>query len=437
MKCSTLLSPRDSKKNLGRCFFEIERFAWEKMRSKKQQVGGEWEVTIIRSNEEIEDIRPIWEEMQKSEPHPVINADIDRYLSVVQASDGQMQPYIIFIKQRCKPVAMVIARIGKHPVELKLGYTSLLSPKLRCLIITYGGILGQLTNDVCALLFGKLMKMLRRREVDIVFFNHLRTDSHVYQLSRKLPGILSRGYFPKIEPHWRLVIPESMDHFLRTCSKNRRKHLMRYIRKIEQKYPGRVKIVTYTREDELEEAMKAAAQISSETYQRGLYGGFVDDTKTRTLLTIAARKNWLRFDILYIDDKACAFRRALRYRHTCFGEQIGYSPERKEYNIGTILFLRVLESLCEDPAIDYFDFGFGGGEHKRWGNNQPWYEASVYIFAPRPYPIFVNMVRTFTIGLNRGLEYIFNKTGLAGWIKRRWRDLLQVRSAEKASRVRR
>jgi len=45
------------------------------------------------------------------------------------------------------------------------------------------------------------------------------------------------------------------------------------------------------------------------------------------------------------------------------------------------------------------------------------------------------MVRTFTMGLNRGLEYILNKIGLTGWIKRRWRDLLQVRSVEKKHRV--
>lgn len=402
------------------------------MKRKKRQVDGEWEIIVIKNNEGIEGIRTVWVQMQQSEPHPVINADVDRYLSVNQTyGNSRVQPYIILIRKDGRPAAMLIGRIKEMPIRLRLGYKTVISPKLKCLSVVYGGIIGRPANDACTLLIEKLMEILRRREVEAVCFSHLRTDSCIFQLSRKLPGVLSRDHLSEIKSHWRFMIPENMEHFWKTCSKNRRKHLKSYIRKIEQQYPSRVKIVTYTREDELDKAIKAAVQISSKTYQSGLNCGFVDDAETRTLLTIAARKNWLRFDILYIDDKACAFRRALRYERTCFGEQIGYSPEWRGYNIGTILFLRVLESLCEDPTIDYFDFGFGGGEHKRWGNNQPWYEASVYIFAPRPYPIFVNMLRTSTIGLNTSLKYLMSKTGWTGWIKRRWRDLLQVRSAEK------
>lgn len=393
------------------------------------------EFVTLNTCEEIESIRPVWEKMQAEEPYSVLNSDIDRFLSVIEASDGSVQPYIILIKENDQPAAMAIGRVEKHPVELKLGYKTLLRPKLRCLTIEHGGILGQPKEELCFFLMGKLIEMLRQCEVDIVYFNHLITDSCVYKLSRKIPGVLSRGYFPKIDPHWKIVIPKNMDEFLEACSKNRRRHIKRYIRKIEDQYPGRVKIVTYTSEDELDEAIKAASHISAKTYQYALGMGFVDNFRTRTLLTVAARKNWLRLDILYIDDEPCAFRRALKYGNACFGQQTGYSPAWKEYNIGTILFLRVLESLCRDPAIDFFDFGIGAGEHKRWGNNQPWSEASVYIFAPRPYPIFINILRTSVMGLNASLEYILNKMGLADWIKRRWRDLLQVRSVKKKHRI--
>jgi len=55
-------------------------------------------------------------------------------------------------------------------------------------------------------------------------------------------------------------------------------------------------MVRYTRADELEEAMNAAARISYGTYQDGPGHGFVPDARTRTLLTVAARKHWLRFE---------------------------------------------------------------------------------------------------------------------------------------------
>ncbi len=391
---------------------------------------GSWKVTVLRSIEDIKAVRPIWEQMQRNEPFAVPHADIDRYFSVLKACGDDAQPHIILIKQNSHPTTMVIGRVEKHPVKLKLGYKTLFKPKLRCLTVVYGGVLGQPTNEACAVLIRKLMNTLSRGEVDVVQFNHLRVDSPIYQFARKTPSVLSRGYFPKIDPHWKIVIPENMDEFLEACSKNRRRHLKRYIRKIEDQYPGRVKIVTYTSEDELDEAIKAASHISAKTYQYALGEGFVDNFRTRTLLTVAARKNWLRLDILYIDDEPCAFRRALKYGNTCFGQQSSYSPAWKEYNIGTILFLRVLESLCRDPAIDFFDFGIGAGEHKRWGNNQPWAETSVYIFAPRLYPVLINILQSSMMGLSLVLECILNKIGLTGWVKRRWRNLLQKRNTK-------
>ena len=102
-------------------------------------------------------------------------------------------------------------------------------------------------------------------------------------------------------------------------------------------------MVGYTRADELEEAMNAAARISYGTYQDGLGHGFAPDARTRTLLTFAARKHWLRFDVLYVDEEPCAFRHALNFGNTCFGIQTAYSPEWREYNVGTLLFFSLVE----------------------------------------------------------------------------------------------
>ena len=44
------------------------------------------DIKVARNLEEVESIRPIWEEMQRKEYHPVVNADIDRYLPVIKAN---------------------------------------------------------------------------------------------------------------------------------------------------------------------------------------------------------------------------------------------------------------------------------------------------------------------------------------------------------------
>ena len=43
------------------------------------QFSGDCEIVAATNFEEIEAIRPIWEQMQRDEPHPVPNADIDRF----------------------------------------------------------------------------------------------------------------------------------------------------------------------------------------------------------------------------------------------------------------------------------------------------------------------------------------------------------------------
>jgi len=383
------------------------------------------EVVIARSLDEIEAIRPIWEKMQAKEPYLVINADINRYLSVLKASGDDVKPYVMFLEQNGRPAAMMIGRIKEHQLNLKLGYKTVLSPKLRCLIVVYGGVLGQPDGKLYSLLIGELMKALSRREADMVYFNHLRTDSDIYRLSRKTPGVLSCGYFPKLENHWSMSVPENPDCFYQARSSKHRKHLRQYVRKLERAYPGQVKMITYSKEDELDEAIKAASQISAKTYQNAMGCGFVDDFRTRTLLSVAAKLGWLRAHILYIDDEPSAYRFALHHGRTYFADGIGFDPKWSKWRVGTVLFMNVIEDLCKDSAVEYYDFGFGDADYKRSYGDKQWQEASVYIFAARPYPIFVNMLRTSTMGLNASLEYILNKTGLVGWVKRRWRNLLQ------------
>ena len=383
------------------------------------------EIVIARSPDEIEAIRPIWERMQHDEPYPVINADIDRYLSVVEASSEQTQPYVMLIKKDDDPVAMVIARIQKRPLQLRLGYKTLLKPRLRCLGVIYGGIIGKATNDVYEMLVRELMNILNRGEADMVQFSHLRINSPLYELARKLTNPLCRGYFPKIEDHWCMSVPENIDLFYQARSRNHRGNLRRYIRKLEKEYPNQVRIVTYTKGDDLDNAIRAASQISHSTYQRGLGCGFVDDLRTRILLTTAARQGWLRMSVLFINGEPGAFQVGVHYGKKYMLEQIGFDPKRGRLELGTVLFLRVLERICADPGIESIDFGFGDADYKHRYGDEQWQEASVYIFAPRPYPIFINMLRTCVTVLNLGLEYTVNKTGLTGWTKRRWRNLLQ------------
>jgi hypothetical protein len=398
-----------------------------KKKSDKQS-SDEWKIIVARNFEEIEAIRPIWEQMQRNEPCSKPNADIDRYRSVVGSRSDSIRPHVMLFEHNGNPAAMIVGWVGKHQLELKLGYKALLKPKLRCLTVVYGGVLGQPDSELCSLLVGQLMKQLRSQEVDMVYLNHLKTDSLIYQAVRGMPGFLCRSYFLNPEIHYRMSVPDNIELFYQLRSAKHRKHLKQYVKKLETSYPDQVKMVTYSREEELDDVINAVSQISSKTYQYAIGHGFVDNTKTRTLLTTAARMGWLRAHILFICNEPCAFRFALHYGKTYIGNGIGFDTKWKQFRVGTILFLNVVEKICKEPTVDFYDFGFGYAEYKESYGNEKWLEASCYIFAPRLYPVFVNVLRSSVMMLNAALQYVVHKIGFEGWIKRRWRNLLQAKN---------
>ncbi len=390
-------------------------------------------VNIIKTFDEIETIRPIWEQMQNDEPYPVVDADIDYYLSVVKASGDRVQPYITLVKKDDKPIALVIGRRENYSIKLRLGYKTLFSPKLDCIVIVYRGLLGQLDEEICGLIDGRFTELLKKSDVDAVFFSYLRTDSIFYRQIHRNFRFLSRSHFPVIEPHWRMSIPKSIDEFYAARSKKHRQHLRQYQNKLERDYNGKVKICTYIRPHESAQAIKDASYISQNTYLHSLGVGAVETPRKQEILYKAALKGWFRGYILYIEDKPAAYRFAYRYGRTYFGTGTGYAPKWRQYRIGTILFLRVIDDLCKEGTVDYYDFGFGDAEYKRHYSNLCWQETSVSIFAPRFYPTFVNMLQTCTAGLDAGLKYAVNKTGFTNRIKRYWRNQLEEKASKNGS----
>ncbi|MBA7531177.1 hypothetical protein ES705_23388 [subsurface metagenome] len=394
------------------------------------QSSHEWEVLVVRDFEEIEAVRQTWEKMQAEEPYPRINADIDRYLATLKATSNSIEPYIIVLKENGRPAAMVIGWVDKRCLKCKIGRWTLFKPTLRQLTVVYGGLIGNRAEQISGVLVGELMKVLRRGEVDVVFFNHLETDSSIYHIARKVPGLFCRGHFPKAEQHWCMSIPDHIDRFWEACSHNRRKKLRKYIRRLEKRYPGQVKMVTFSRQEEVAEGLRIAAGISANTYQRAFGIGLVNDAATRAIFEAAAKKDWLRIYILFVADEPCAFISMLKYGKICFAEMTAYSPKWKDWNVGSIIFCKVLERICGDPVVDSFDFGFGDDLHKRAGDSRQWAEASVFIFAPRLFTVFVNLILSATSAFNILTQRFVTKLGIYNFVQRYRRKRILEKSKE-------
>lgn len=79
-------------------------------------------VTVLRRLEDIETIRPIWEEMQRHESCPIPSAGIERYIADMKAIGDGAEPYIILVRRNNLPVAMTIGRIRERRFDFKVGY---------------------------------------------------------------------------------------------------------------------------------------------------------------------------------------------------------------------------------------------------------------------------------------------------------------------------
>jgi len=396
--------------------------------SELRDLRGGWESLIIQTLDQVESIRSIWEGMQEKELYPVVNADIDRYLSVIHSSERKISPFIVLLKNSGRPQAMIIGRLEQLTIPFRIGYKALFKSRINAMTIVHGGILGQPRGDMSCVLIRKLMEVLQQQGVDVLYFNHLNVESSFYKRICASQNIMRRNSFSETETHWKMAIPQSIDAFYACRSKKHRKHLRQYQNKLEKAYPGQVKVCLYTQPRDVDRAITDAARISRHAYQSAMEVGFIGSSQKCTMLSAAAAKGWFRGYILYINEEPVAFRFALKYGRVYFGDGIGYDMKWKDFRVGTILFIKVLEQLCLEKTIDYYDFGFGDAEYKNSYGDECWEEATAtYIYSPRGYPLLINLVQNINSTIVLVLSWLFQKTRLFAFIKRQWRRKLKKR----------
>jgi len=382
------------------------------------------EIVTIRDLEGIESIRSVWEEMQSKEPFPVPNADINRYIALIEAIDDGTLPHVILIKCNGNPVAMVIGRIESRRLNLRLGYKTLFGSTLRCLSVVYGGIIGQPSSELYAVIMDEFMKVLRRREADLVFLNHLRTDSPIYKLYKTTARFWSRNHSVLAEPHWQTNITDTMKEFYSNVPRSRKRRWRRNIRQLEKISPSEIKVVCYRHLSDIDYLSDVACQIEKGTYKKNLGSGFISCPSNRVLLEQAAMDGWLRAYVLYLGDQPCAFQFDVQYKGAQFTEHGSFDPKWSRGSPGIVLLIKVLEELCEERDISRLDFGFGDALYKRKFGTEHWLEESVYIYAPRLRPVLIKTVMSMDLVFSL-LRRSVIRLNMDGWIKRNWRKIIR------------
>lgn len=387
-------------------------------------------VEVLRSMEEIRAIREHWVRMQR---HP--NADFDYYSLILQSIPSVEGPYVLVVWREGEPVAILVGRVERSRMSIKFGYAQVAGPRTRCLVFIYGGLLGEPTPIDCHLLMAEIMKELHRGRADRVMFNHLRTDSPLYDVILHASHGQRSDEYTVSQVHRRALLPDGVAEFRSRFSQKMRSNLKREANRLAKLFPETVRVQCYASADEMDGMLKDVEAVATRTYQRGLGAGFRDTADEVARLRCKAEKGWLRVYVLYLADQPCAFWIGTLYRGTLHSDYMGYDPEYREYSPGKYLLVRVLEEFCAQGAekqVQVVDFGIGDAEYKRILADEEWTDASPCLFAPNLKGVALNALSLPTRYLERAGRALLSQHWEAR-LKRMWRRRFAHRAAERSS----
>ncbi len=383
---------------------------------------GTIEVRVARTVPEVEALREAWAAWPGHR-----DSDIDFYLLILEAYPEILRPHVIAVYRDGKPSAILVGRLDKRRLTFSVGYFRGIRAGARCLTFVYGAIHGDASPENIQILLQEVMSGLKRDEADVAAFEYVPVESPLYELALNLPGVLGRDTLPESQGHDLLLVPDSIDEVYSGMSASRRKHLKAGIKKLQTHPAGAPRIVCYQQESELDQLFRDAEEIAKKTYQRGLGAGFSDQPDVRMRLELAARKGWLRANLLYLGEKPVAFWIGMLYGGSFVSEYMGYDPEFRQAAPGMFLIMRVIEGFCNranGDVVTELDFGLGHAEYKTMLCSKSWQEARVYIFSPTLKGLALKALRTATGIIDGSARKVLVSANLLPRLKRVWRDRL-------------
>lgn len=372
-------------------------------------------VQFHRSVNQVEELRSWW---QSHCHHP--NSDLDHYLMVCALSSNVLSPAVISVWRDGECLAVLAGRLEKTRLRGRLGYWNLPGLPARVLTFIHQGVMGRLNSESAAALILEVNRLLSHEGVDLAAFNFFPEDS---LLLAALAAHPHRGLglrHPAWSPHWELPLQSEPGFILREMRAKHRGWIRRKQRDCEEAYAGRLSWKWHSSIDDVAALCAAMEKVARHTYQRGLNAGFRDDEQHRQRLGLFARKGALRVLLLELDGQPVAFWMGLVYMEDFHSSATGYVPELREHEIGTQMFLRLVDELVVEK-VRRFDFGLGDAHYKQRFGDRCWRELRVQLFASTAKGLALRHYLVVVAGLDRLARQTLKALGSMDLFKQRWR----------------
>ena len=358
-----------------------------------------------------------WGVLWERDPNATPNSQPDRFLNLVRAMNAT--PAIIEINSPDDGVGLIIARIESRSLTRSLGYFSIRTPRVRSLMVTYGGFLGNVSAYSA---LECLCDLLRSGKVDHVFLNHLQIDTPLFSALRNQPKTVEHAS----EPHWKLKLDESFEKTMQRHSNRTRSKLRQEARNLARSFGNDLAFLTFEDANDLERALTEANSISRKTYHAKL-GGLVECSPIwSALLSSAAEKGDFRAHFVTGRGQPLAFVLGMNEKHKFHALATAYLPEHSQYSPGKHAWLYAIERACKD-GLAWVDYGCGDAEYKRIYGTHSSQEASVNIYGNTFRANITWIIDMVTLWIDNKLRRILGFR-LAQRVKRTWRRWLSARA---------
>ena len=362
---------------------------------------GACRVTVARSVEEVEALRDTW----ASVPGDYVHTDPDYFLWSLGEERHVIRPHVLAVEREGRAEAIVAARIADARLPCRLGRFTVYAPTVRALCVMHDGLLGRVDPDIAAAILDELLAALDRREADVVLVRQLQRGSIVHRAAMARAPFSTRQQYAALSGlRWQIDLPETMDEYLASVSSSTRKGVRRTASRVEQHFAERLSIRAFGEPSGLDVLFRDVEAVAARTYQRRLGVGYLGDDREQARLGLLAARGWLRAYVLYLDECPIAFELGEVYGGRFNSLAGAYDPAYGHERVGAYLLLKAIEDLAADRDVSLFDFGFGDAEYKRKLGHRSLEEGDLVIYARRPRPLLVNLVRTTLLELSRGVR---------------------------------
>jgi len=257
--------------------------------------------------------------------------------------------------------------------------------------------------------------------IDAVYLAAMRLDNPVNMAAHRLVPFFLRDSLQKKNVHWWADLPDTFDSFLKKINAKHRSQLRSKERKLAHHCDAEIQMKIFQKPEEASRFCTTAEQIAQATYLRGMGEGFYDNEEMQSRLDLGARKGWMRGYVLYANEKPFAFWLGSLYNNVFYLDYTGFDSDLKDFAPGQILFIKMVESLCDEGGIRGIDFGFGDAEYKQRYGDRNWEESDLFLFKNTPGMLLANLTRKSATLVRVVTEKALQRVGLISRIKKRWR----------------